>query len=364
MKPFVFLCLLFAVWIQAWGETTEAQSPEKSDIARPHLTKAIDTIRKQVQWFGPNPEKYSRDFLYGLATMNHVQSRLSPLNYSILAKARKRPPRTTEECLALEAGICGNQVQTFLAIIKQFGIRARPVEFYLRGSMPAKNNSHICIELFYNGGWRFFDVTWGTFYRRRDGKADDLMSWEEIRQANDARSMAITNRSDLWYQQWCAAGLDPFEYLDWSEMDVLAGHNGTIHLRATPDPKSRLLIYTPTHQPNYVGRNSSDADTGSVKVRLVGTIRKPETLAIDVLGIAGSGNLRVEGELGSVSVDFRKIKTGQLNLDLSGISTKNDLGVSVIPEKPSRVGYIVFKRITLHSMERPINPKQPQPQGE
>ncbi len=254
-------------------------------------------------------------------------------------------------------------MQAFLAIVKQFGIRARPVEFYLRGSIPAKNHSHICAEVFYNGGWHFFDVTWGTFYRRPDGKVDDLMSWTEIRQANDARNLAITNQSDLWYQQWRAAGLDPFEYVDWSEMDVLTGRTGMIHLRATPDPKSRLLIYTPTHQPNYVGRNSSDADTGSVKVRLVGADRNPETLAIDVLGIAGSGNLRVEGEQGSVSVELRKIKTGQLSLDLSGISTKNDLRVSVIPDKPSGVGYIVFKRITLHSSERSLDPKQPEPEG-
>ena len=100
-----------------------------------------------------------------------------------------------------------------------------------------------------------------------------------------------------------------------------------------------------------------------MKVWLVGTGRKPETLAIDVLGIAGSGNLHVEGEQGSVSVDFRKIKTGQLKLNLSGITTNNDLGFSVIPETPDKPGYIVFKRITLHSKERPINPKEPQPKG-
>ena len=329
----------------------ETQSAAKSDTARPHLAKAIETIHKQVEWFGPNPEKYSREFLYGLATMNHVQSRLSPLNYSILVKANKKPPLNTEECLALEAGICGSQVQAFLAIVKQFGIRARPVEFYLRGSIPAKNHSHICAEVFYDDGWHFFDVTWGTFYRRPDGKVDGLMSWTEIRQANDPRNLATTNRSDLWYQQWCAARLDPFEYVDWSEMDVLTGRTGTIHLRATLDPKRRLLVYTPTHQPNYVGRNSSNTDTGSVKVQLMGTGQKPVTLVIDVLGIAGSGNLRVEGEQGSVSVDLRKIKTGQLKLDLSGISTKNDLRVSVIPEKPSGVGYIVFKRITLRRSE-------------
>ena len=83
--------------------------------------------------------------------------------------------------------------------------------------------------------------------KRVDGKIDELMSWTEIRQANDARKLASTNRSDLWYQQWCAAGLDPFEYLDWSEMDVLTGRTGTIHLSATPGPKSRLLIHGEHH---------------------------------------------------------------------------------------------------------------------
>ena len=90
---------------------------------------------------------------------------------------------------------------------------------------------------------------------------------------------------------------------------------------------------------------------GSINVRLLAADRNSATLTIDVLGVAGSGKLRVQGEQGSVSVQLRKIQDGQLRLDLSGISIKNDLRFSVAPEKPHGVGYVVFRRIMLQRNE-------------
>ena len=348
MRPLVVCCVLLVIGNRAWGQTADAGKAVKGKLPGPHLARAIETIKGQVEWFGPKPGKYSREFLIGLATMNHVQSRLSPLNYAVLLKGNEKLPGNAEECLSRQAGICGNQVAAFLAIVGRLGVRARPVEFYLRGSVPAKNHSHVGAEIFYGGRWHFFDVTWGTFYRRPGGKVDDLLAWGEIQKAKDARGLAITNGSDLWFLQWRAAGLDPLEYVDAKEMDVLTGHAGTIHLRGGSVPKSRSLLYTPTHQPNYVGRNSADRDTGSVKVRLLETGPKPGTLVIEVLGVAGRGSLRVEGEQGSASVALSSIKAGPLRLDLSKFTVKSGLSLYVVGQQRGGVGYVVYQRIAVH----------------
>jgi len=308
------------------------------------LDKAVETIRRQVEWFGPHPEKYSRHFLISVATMNLVQSRVSPLNYALLHKAQQTLPRNPEECLSQRAGICGNQVLTFIAIGKRLGLRTRTVEFYMRGEQPQQNHSHICVEVFFEDGWRLFDVTWGTYYRRAAGRVDDLLSWTQVKQSTNARKLAVSNRSDLWWQQTVAAGVDPLEYIDAQAMDVLLGRGGTIHLTSTTAPQP---LYVPTHQPNYVGRNSDEPDRGAITCRLVQVASNCKSLTIDVLGLAGSGQLQVRGKVGSVLVAFDGIKPGRLQVDLSQIQIDNSLELSVRPTQPGEVGYVVFRNIAL-----------------
>jgi len=342
MKHIIIFLALYFHSALAWSELSAQETNQ------PHLAKAVEKIRKQVEWFGPNPKRYSREFLFGLATMNYVQSRVSPLNYSHLIKSNKQVPQTPEECLALEAGICGNQVQTFLTLINKNNLRARPVEFYLREATPAKNHSHICAEIFYKGQWRFFDITWGTYFIRTDGAVDEVLSWEQIKQEKSPRKLAVTNKSNLWYQQWCAAGLDPFEYLDFKEIDVLTGRNGTIHLQDKRKPNLLKTTYTPTHQPNYVGRNSLEKDRGSVQFTLLNSNQEYSKLKLDVLGKAGDGKLIIENQADAISIALSQIDSGPLELDISELGNKQNLHIRVIPPNANQVGYLVFKQITLY----------------
>ena len=341
----IMLVLTAMLALASVGQT--ADSPPTSS----QLDEAVEMVRKQVAWFGPHPEQYSREFLISLATMNLVQSRVSPLNYAGLLKAGKSLPRNPEECLAQHAGICGNQVQTFNAIANRLGLRTRTVEFYIRGKQPQQNHSHICVEVFFAGGWRLFDVTWGTYYRQPAGRVDDLLSWTQIRQSSNARKLAVSNRSDLWWQQTVAAGFDPLEYLEAQTMDVLLGRGGTIQLVATTGPQ---LKYVPTHQPNYVGRNSDAADRGTIKLRLLDVSPKCKSLTIDVLGLAGSGQLQVRGKRGLVSLPLDGIQPGQVLVDLSQLQIDNRLELSVQPTQPRGVGYVVFRNIAVHS--KPTSP--------
>lgn len=170
--------------------------------------------------------------------MNHVQSRVSPLNYSNLAKQGRPLPSNAEQYLATKAGICGGQVMTFREILDRLHVRNRPVEFYMRGRTRAENHSHIGAEVFYADKWHFFDITWGTYYQRHDRankRVDDVLSVRDVLAAENAKALAVANHSDLWFQQWTANGLDPFDYLSAKQMDLVVGRGGVITLRPDTD---------------------------------------------------------------------------------------------------------------------------------
>jgi len=315
----------------------------------PRLDQAVKSIREQVAWFGERPKGYSREFLAAVATMNYVQSRVSSLNYALLVKAKKPLPTTAEEHLGLQAGICGGQVMTFREILNRLGVRNRPIEFYIRGRTRAGNRGHIGAEVFYAGKWRFFDVTWGTYYSR-SGKAnkrvDNLLSIKEVLATKDAKRLAVTNRSDLWFQQWTANRLDAFEYVTASQMDLIVGRGGVVRLRPTDDPKLGQ-VYIAKHQPNYIGRNKRSSDFGSLSMRLTGIKPNVVRCTITVSGVAGSGKLVIQGKTGAVSRSLGVLKNGDHPFDLSDIETDGELRLTLDSGKDRKIGYLVFKQITV-----------------
>ena len=328
---------------------------DKSDFTideppTPHLDQAVKSIREQVDWFGDQPDGYSREFLAAVATMNYVQSRVSPLNYSLLVKRGQPLPTTAEEYLASRAGICGGQVMTFREILNRLGLRNRPVEFYLRGHTPAENHSHIGAEVFYADKWHFFDITWGTFYRPGDEASkpvDNVLSISEVLAAEDARQLAVTNRSDLWFQQWTANRLDPFEYLTASKMDLIVGRSGVVTLRPTDDAKLRQ-VYIPTHQPNYIGRNNRSPDFGSLSFRLIDVQPTASLCTITVSGVAGRGKLVIRGKRGEVVRPLSELTAGDHRFDLSRLEIDGELRLSVDSGDSREIGYFVFKQICFH----------------
>ena len=262
------------------------------------------------------------------------------------SRAGQPLPQSPDECLSQEAGICGSQIATFLVLAERLGIRARSVEFYLQGETPDENSSHICAEVFYKEDWHFFDVTWGTVFRKPGTDRDDVLSITEILAAEAAHDLADSNQTDLWFQQWTEAGFDPLVYVDWKPIDVLRGHSGTIHLRAA-EPEAGVAKYVPVHQPNHVGRTPSSVDGGSVELRLTGIRKSPHRITIDVLGVGGTGTLVVGQGENAVEVPFTEIKTGELTLSLETVDTEGELPLNVKTGQPDEIGYLVFREIRL-----------------
>ncbi|MBP90460.1 MAG: hypothetical protein CMJ64_27765 [Planctomycetaceae bacterium] len=329
-------------------ETVKANTGRRDESPTPRLDQAVKSIREQVAWFGERPKRYSREFLAAVATMNYVQSRVSPLNYSLLAKAEKPLPSNAEEYLASQAGICGGQVMTFREILDRLDVRNRPVEFYMRGSTRAENHSHIGAEVFYADKWHFFDITWGTYYRSEEPSKciDNVLSISEVLATKDAKSLAVTNRSDLWFQQWTANSLNPFEYLTAKQMDLIVGRSGVVTLRPTDDEQLGQ-VYIATNQPNYIGRNNRSPDFGSLSVRLSGIKPNVVRCTVAVNGVAGSGKLVIRGQTGEVSRPLSVLKTGEHQFDLTKLDIDGELQLAVNSDNGREIGYVVFKQIVV-----------------
>jgi len=315
--------------------------------ATPATDAAVESIRQQMELLGGSLPGLSREYVSAVATMNQVQSELSSLRYSVLSKAGKPLPRTVEECFHLQAGICGNHIDAFLEIARRLEVRARPVELYLHGETPQENHNHICVEVFYRDQWRLLDVTWGTVYRRPGGAVDELVSIAEIRKDPRSRRWAVTNQTDLWYQQWKASGLDPLEYVDYRELDVLRGRAGTIRLAALLTDAGQR--YQPVHQPGYLGRNNASEDYGAIRLSLLRVDTGAREFRIQVSGVAGTGTLVVADQSGGeASVSLEQLQGGkETALDLSELEVGETLDVQVRPATAGGVGYVVYSKITL-----------------
>ncbi len=332
------ICLVLSVSVQAEG-------PSKT----PLTDRAVEQIRRQAKHMARGSRSVAPEFFLAQATANFVQARISSLNYAILSAGKKKLPASVEQCLEKRAGICGNHVAAFLEISQRLGLRARPVEFYFRGNKPQENHSHICVEVFYRGHWRLLDITWGTYFPIPGRRRDDLADVARLRSDRRSRDWAITNQSDLWYQQWITSGLDPLEYLDAPQMDILRGRRGTIHLRVSSREGHREMFH-PLHQPNFVGRNQADQDYGPVVVRLERPNPKATVVHLDVLGVAGKGSLMIFCGEKRHMIPFADIKSGQrLRIQLSQPIGKQSVRLEAGPDEPGGVAYVVYRVITLGS---------------
>jgi hypothetical protein len=227
---FVSLGFLLGLGIVFWNRNTKDKTSLEMASAR---------VRAEVE--SEHPRGVCKDFLLALATMNFIQERESPAIYNDLEmQGLIRENLSPETCLALGAGRCGNHAESFYQIVRKAGFTGpvRSVAFLLHDEEHDNNRTHVAIEVFYKGAWRYFDVTWGLIVRRRHaGSQDDLLSLEEtrglIQQGEPWRDLMVWNSAKTWTQHEIGAGWDIFDHLIWPRTDVLMGHTGTLNLRPT-----------------------------------------------------------------------------------------------------------------------------------
>ncbi len=329
-SPFYHLVLVSLLVVMPIA--SEGVEPLPGAKAR-NLLKEIQEETQQLLFQSPGVKK---EFITSVSLMNHIQRIVSPLRYSVLAGAGEKMPTTVEQCLESRAGICGNQVACFLLLANQLELRARSVEFYLHGEQPRENTSHIGVEVYFSGGWKFFDVTWGTYFQNRD----DICSIAEVRKNRvQARDWAVTNQTDQWYLHWRRAGLDPLIYVDHTNLDMLRGRLGSIRLFPVES------VYRPIHQPGFVGLNTLDQDYGDVSVILNSIPTDKTNLKMTISGKAGGGHLLIIQGNDRLRVSIASLNPGTHSFELPFQLKAGEVRITLEEENPRQIGYVVYTAI-------------------
>jgi len=356
----LFFCVVFlilGVWFHLKSPPqVQSSLPRDSSQQLPEsVEKALETIQQNVDYamrpYGSlnNADKEQlKSFFTAISIMNYVQSHISSTQYGfILYYFPIQLPKTLEECFSKGAGICGHHSWAFLVLARKLGLPARSVEFYWTSSN-GQPNSHAAVEVKYGGEWRYFDVTWSTFFippgRAGILNESDVLSFKEVQALSDIETYRITNQSILAYRIHIIAGINVFEYIRKSR-SILFGKEGRIYFE--PDKIGDKLVFTPMHKPNYIGAvlDYSDGGVGRTTALLTGVGNKKK-LTIHVLTVHKNCTIRV-----SRGRKVKKMRTsfptpGPIEFSLGSPDSPNDeVQIEVIPENPDRVGCITFKQI-------------------
>ena len=146
---------------------------------RTPLAVAVKQVRREVAYVKTGVS-YSHGQLVSEAAMDYVAGHVSDTAFGYLeVTGRALPANKPNPALGTQAGICSQAAVTFAAIVEELGLRVRSVNFdYVNlGENPAADG-HVAVEVFYDGGWHFFDPTFGALWTNRDGS---VLSIGEIR---------------------------------------------------------------------------------------------------------------------------------------------------------------------------------------
>lgn len=133
--------------------------------------------------------------LLAIQAMRLVHSHVTPL------EAAAYEPKPIEQALLDGNGQCGHQSQILADLLRMRGLRARQVGFRFDPPLPWTNGAghpletHVGVEVAYDGHWHYFDPHYGTYWRGRGG----VMALERLLAVQPAtrRRRAVSDRTYL-----------------------------------------------------------------------------------------------------------------------------------------------------------------------
>ena len=146
---------------------------------RTPLAVALHQVRREIAYV-KGGVSYSRGQLVSEATLDYVAGHVSDTAFGYLeVTGGALPANKPNPALGTQAGICSQAAVTFAAIVGEFGLRVRSVNFdYVDPGENPVVDGHVAVEVFYDGSWHFFDPTFGAFWTKSDG---GVLSIGEIR---------------------------------------------------------------------------------------------------------------------------------------------------------------------------------------
>jgi hypothetical protein len=161
------------VQLQHTLEEAKAQlSTAEGELATPFQI-ALKQVRREYAYVKGGIPQYSKGQLISEAAMDYVAGHVSDTAYGYIAAfvgKKKVPSPKPNSALGTQAGICTGAAVTFGTIVHHFGFKVRSVNFYYDDPAPGDTpDGHIAVEVRYDGGWHFFDPTFGLFWSDASG---------------------------------------------------------------------------------------------------------------------------------------------------------------------------------------------------
>jgi hypothetical protein len=186
--------------------TSERDAAQNQLAAIPTaFERAVSQIRGEVEYAdlvirNQGGTSVPRGQLIAHAAMQYVVGHVSAPAYGYRnVFGGELPQFTAASVLETQAGICGHAALTFAAIVKRFRLPVRSVQFWY-----PNGDGHIAAEVYYEGGWHYFDPTFGAYYR--DG--NEILSIEAARTRPDGRSLLEYDTTQFWYRTASIAGVE------------------------------------------------------------------------------------------------------------------------------------------------------------
>jgi Transglutaminase-like superfamily len=187
----------------AQGQAANLQA-QLNAISSP-LAVAEQQVQREVGWVensaaGPTPSIYSKDALTGLSTMDYVAGHVSAGAYGYLElNGLPLPTSDPNSILTAQAGICGHAAIVFAKIMGSLGYQVRSAQFYWTDPVFGPD-SHIAVEVNYDGGWHFFDPTFGLFWTGANGNVLSITDVRSTGGTEHKNEIAYTNLiEDPWF---------------------------------------------------------------------------------------------------------------------------------------------------------------------
>lgn len=172
------------------------------------LSVAVQQVTHEVVWARSQGNELPQGELVAVSAMNYVVGHVSTGEYGYLeVTGGVLPGATPDSVLTAQAGICGHAALTFAAIVKRLGFPVRSAQFYYATS-DGTPDSHIAVEVQYDGAWHFFDPTFGVFWTDATG---NVMSITDARAGGGTEQKDTVSFTNLIENPWYAGDDTAFE---------------------------------------------------------------------------------------------------------------------------------------------------------
>lgn len=181
--------------LQAQASSLQAQL---AAIPKPTAV-AFQQVQREVGW-AMNADPRSQGELTALSAMDYVVGHVSAGAYGYLELNDLPLPNSEPDViLGTQAGICGHAAIAFADIMDHFGYSVRSVQFYWTLS-DGTADSHIGVEVQYDGGWHYFDPTFGLYWTDPSGNVLSITDERASAGVEHKDDVAFTNLiEDPWF---------------------------------------------------------------------------------------------------------------------------------------------------------------------